>query len=155
MIRIATNKYVQNFINKTKNKKFYDSFNRNIPIIETAFSGICYCGAIYTNNNLDKNRKPALYWQTILGCMFGMTISKCIDNSINSFKNNICDSLKNKSNIKNIEKIITGFRIAIPLITVASITRFAIPTLLVPLSTKFEERRKKIISKRNDTCLSD
>lgn len=155
MIKIAKNKYVQKFINKTKNKKFYDSFNRNIPIVETAFSGMCYCGAIYTNKKLDKNRKPALYWQTILGCLFGMTISKCIDNSINSFKNNICNSLKNKSNIKHVDKIINGFRIAIPLITVATITRFAIPTLLVPLSTKFEERRKKIISKRNHTYMSD
>ena len=139
---IATNKYIQSFINKTKDKKFYDSFNRNIPIIETAFSGVCYCGAIYINNNLDKDRKPSLYWQSILGCLFGMTISKWIDNSINSFKNNICENLKNKNNIKNVNKIITGFRIAIPLITVATITRFAVPTILVPLSTKFEEYRK-------------
>lgn len=145
---IAINKYIQCFIKKTKDKEFYDSFNRNIPIIETAFSGVCYCGAIYTNNNLDKNRKPALYWQSILGCLFGMTISKGIDNSINSFKNNICENLKNKNNIKNVDKIITGFRIAIPLITVATITRFAVPTILVPISTKFEEHRKHVLNNK-------
>ena len=145
---IAINKYIQGFIKKTKDKKFYDSFNRNIPIIETAFSGICYCGAIYTNNNLEKDRKPALYWQAILGCLFGMTISKGIDNSINNFKNNICENLKNKNNIKNVDKIITGFRIAIPLITVATITRFAIPTILVPISTKIEERRKHALNNK-------
>ena len=149
-MKISTNKHVQNFILKTKSKDFYDKFNRNIPIIETLASGICYVGAIRLNNKLDKKRKPALYWQTILGCMFGMTISKTIDKSINSFKDNICKHLSEKQHIKNINNIISGFRVAIPLITVATITRFAIPVLIAPLSTKIVDISNKIKSKNID-----
>lgn len=132
---------VQSFINKTRDKKFYDSFNRNIPIIETFFSGIVYCGAIYADRNLEKKRKPALYWQSILGCVCGMTVSKWVDNSITGFRNNLCKELSLK-NIKNVDKIVGGMRIAIPLLTVASITRFGLPVLIAPLSTKVEEYRK-------------
>lgn len=140
--KIGMSKVIQTFIKKTQDKKFYDKFNRNIPIIESAFAGVCYCGATYFNKRLDKKRKPAIMWQNILGCLFGMTISKVIDNSINGFKNSICDNLKNIRNIPDINKITNGFRIALPLITTATVTRFAIPVILVPLSTKIEEIRK-------------
>ena len=140
-MKINHNKYIDNFIFKTKNKSFYDKFNRNIPIIETAFSGVCYCGAIALNNNLDKKRKPALYWQTILGCLFGMTASKAIDNSINGLRNKICENVS-KVNIPKVNKVVSGLRIAIPLVTTATITRIAVPVALVPLSTKIEEIRK-------------
>ncbi len=140
--KIGMSKNIQNFIKKTGDKKFYDKFNRNIPIIESAFAGICYCGATYFNKRLDKKRKPAIMWQNILGCIFGMTVSKTIDNSINNLKNNICNNLKNSKNITDINKITNGFRIALPLITTATITRFLVPVILVPLSTKIEEFRK-------------
>lgn len=148
-MKIASNKYIQNFIKKTSDKKFYDSFNRNIPIVETAICGLCYCGAIYSNKKLNKDRKPALYYQTVLGCLCGMSVSKYIDNKIIKFKENVCLELKNKNNIKNIEKVINGFRIAIPLLTVATITRFAIPTMIVPISTKIAE----IKNKNNNICI--
>ena len=140
--KIGMSKIIQNFIKKTQDKKFYDKFNRNIPIIETGFAGMCYCGATYFNKRLDKKRKPAIMWQNIMGCLFGMTVSKVIDNSINKFKNSICDNLKNSKNIPDINNVTNGFRVALPLITTATITRFLIPVLLVPISTKIEEIRK-------------
>jgi len=136
------NNAINKFISKTADKNFYDKFNRNIPIIETAFSGICYAGAIYLNKNLDKDRKPSLYWQTLLGCIFGMTVSKKIDNSINTFKNNVCKELK-VSNIDRVDKVVNSFKIVVPLLTVATVTRFAVPVLIAPFSTKIEEYRKK------------
>lgn len=140
--KIGMSKPIQNFIKKTQDKKFYDKFNRNIPIIESAFAGICYCSATYFNKKLDEKRKPAIMWQNILGCIFGMTVSKTIDNSVNNLKNSICYNLKNSKNISDINKITNGFRIGLPLITTGLITRFLVPVLLVPVSTKIEEIRK-------------
>lgn len=148
--KIGMSKNIQNFIKNTGDKKFYDSFNRNIPIIESAFAGICYCGATYFNKRLDEKRKPAIMWQNILGCLFGMTVSKVIDNSINNFKNSICNNLKNYKNITDINKITNGFKIALPLITTATITRFLVPVLICPISTKIVELQKNANKSRKN-----
>lgn len=127
-----------------------------MPIIETGFAGICYCTFTYFNKNLDEKRKPAIMWQNILGCIFGITVSKHIDNSINGFRNNLCKNISNLKNINKVDKIINGVKIAVPLITTATITRVIIPILLVPISTKIEQLRikhkNKLDSKRIAIC---
>ena len=120
-----------------------------MPIIETGFAGLCYCTFTYFNKNLDEKRKPAIMWQNILGCVFGITISKKIDNSINGFRNNLCKEMTNLKQINKVDKVINGVKIAVPLITTATITRIAIPILLVPISTKIEQLRLKHKNKSN------
>jgi len=139
---IALGKRIQNFIKKTDSKEFYAKLDRNLPILETFSAGLCYCGAIQLQNNLPKERKPSLMWQAILGCIAGMSVSKALDGFINKHKELLCKELE-KKNIPKVNNVIKGTRVFVPLVTSALVTRYAIPVILVPISSWLSKHFKK------------
>jgi len=138
---IALNKSVQRFVKKTENKAFSLKIDRNLPLIESLFAGTVYCGAIYLQNNIPKERKPSLMFQTIIGTIAGISISKYLDNLINRHKENLCNELKTRK-LPNIDNIIKGTRIMTPLIITTLVTRYAIPVATVPISSWLNKVRK-------------
>lgn len=146
--KIGLNKNFQNFILKTKDKKFLDKMNRNLPIYEALLATSFYIVANETNKNIPKERKTSLNWQTIIGGVTGVTIAKGLDSWANKHKNKICLELE-KLNIKNSKKIISGTRIAVPLIITSFTTRYLMSTLSVPLSILITHIQNKFTKNRN------
>lgn len=142
--KISLSKTFQNFISKTKDKKFLEKINRNLPIYEAVFATGIYLISNEMNTKIPKERKTSLNWQTVIGGVTGITIAKSLDSWANKHKNKICEELK-RLNIKNSEKILTGTRIAVPLIITSFTTRYLMSTLSVPLSlimAKFQRDSK-------------
>ena len=147
--RISLNKTFQNFILKTKDKKFLEKIDRNLPIYEALFATTIYLASNELNTKIPKERKSSLNWQTAIGGFTGATIAKSLDSWANKHKNKICEELK-RLNIKNSEKLLTGTRIAVPLIITSFTTRYLMSTLSVPLSIMVaklqrDSKNKKIL----------
>lgn len=131
--KIGLNNNFQKFILKTKDKKFLDKMNRNLPIYESLSATAMYLVANEANKKIPKERKSSLNWQTLLGGGASLFLSKSVDSWSTKHKNKVCDELK-KLNIKDSEKIIAGTRIAIPIIITSFISRYLVSTLSVPVS---------------------
>ena len=132
--RIALNNIFQKLILKTRDKKFLEKINRNLPLAESLFATSLYIIANERNKDIPKERKVALNWQTIIGGGLGALLSKSIDGFANKHKNKICLHLE-KMNIHDSKKIIAGTRIAVPLIITTFISRYFMSTISTPAST--------------------
>lgn len=132
--RIASSNGFQKFIYKTKDKKFLEKMNRNLPLAESLLATSLYLGANELNKKIPKERKVALNWQTAIGGITGILLSKSIDSWASKHKNKICTELE-KLNIKDSKKVVTGARIAVPLIITTFISRYLMSTLSTPAST--------------------
>lgn len=146
--KIALNNKFQTFISKTKDKKFLEKMNRNLPLTESLFATSLYIIANETNKSIPKERKVALNCQTAIGGILGLTLSKSVDSWANKHKNKICVELE-KLNMKDSKKIVTGARIAVPLIITTFISRYLMSTLSTPLSTFIAHIQRNNKSSKN------
>ena len=142
--KIATNKLVRKLIDRTQNNpEFYRKLNNDLPILETCVATACYSGAIQTNKDIEKDRKPAMHYQNWIcgasGIIFGASLNKVID----KYKTGICKNLENKTSIYKLHNVIKGVQVAIPLIIFSTFLRFIAPVLSTPISTHIERIRLK------------
>ena len=145
--KIARNKYVQNFINKTqKNPKFYKKINDKLPILETSVATLCYSACIYQNKSIEKERKPALHYQNWIGGAAGILLGSRINKFVNKHKDSLCKELQ-KRNIYKCNNVIKGVQVALPLVIFSALLRFIIPVISTPISTKLERIRNKTLDK--------
>lgn len=140
--KITLSNKFQTFINKTKDKKFSEKINRNLPLYESAFATSCYLVANQTNSSIPKERKASLNYQTAIGGILGIAVSKSLDSWTNNHKNKICNELE-KMNIPNSKKILTGARIAVPLIITTFTTRYLASYFSIPISTFLAHIQRK------------
>jgi uncharacterized membrane protein len=141
--RIGKIKFIQNFMEKAKDKKFYENLNHTLPIIESAYTTVAYVGATQFNNKIPKERKKPLIWQSLIGGVVGLIASKKLDDFTKKHNQKLCVELE-KLNLPKGKNIVQGARVLMPLIVTTLIMRYAVSVLSVPLSTKITERQNKL-----------
>lgn len=130
--------------NIAQNDKAYDRLNNKIlPISESLFAGGMYAYFIEHNDNLEKERKPALQYQNIFCTLGGIGLSSAVNKSIQKHQMKIIEELKKNKSIQKPEQLINGLKIAMPLVVFTSIIRFLIPVISTPISSKINEVHKR------------
>lgn len=147
---IATNKLVKKLIDRTQsNPDFYRKLNNNLPIFETSVATTCYSGAIYLNNNIEQNRKPAMHYQNWICGASGIFLGSSLNKIIDKYKVDICKHLEGKVNIPKLHNVIKGVQVAIPLVIFSTFLRFIMPVIATPISTYIERIRMNKIKNKN------
>ena len=96
--------------------------------------------AIHNSKTIEKERKPSLHYQNLIGGTAGIVLGSAINNFINKHKELLCKELK-EVDIPKVNNIIKGVQIAMPLIIFSALLRFIIPILATPISTYMERYR--------------
>jgi len=140
--KIGTNKYVQRFINKTSNEKFYNKLDHNLPLIESLATTFCYVGVTQLDRRIDKDRKPAMIWQSLIGGLAGILASHKLDNFAKKHSEKLCIELE-KLNLEKPRNTIKGVRVLIPVLITTVVMRYGVSVLSVPLATLITKFKKK------------
>lgn len=139
--RIGANRFVQNLCDKMGKPNNYARVNSVLPTAESIFATGCYLVSIKTNKDIPQERKKPLYWQSIIPCLAGVSLSRSLNKLIESSKNALIHELKNRSAIKNIENITRGLQVLAPLVITSTVMRFIVPVLSVPISTLLSQHK--------------
>ncbi len=136
---------LQNIAKKvSQNDKLYDKINNvYLPIGETTIATGLYSYFIEKNKTIEKERKPALQYQNIICGVAGAILANGVNSSIQKHQAKIIEELKKDKSIKNPEQLISGLKIAMPLIVFTSIIRFLIPVISTPISSRMHEMQDK------------
>lgn len=134
-------KVMQDFAKKvSQNDKLYDKINNKIlPIGESAVATGMYSLFIEKNDHIERERKPALQYQNLICGLIGMFSANKINQSIQKHQEKIIEVLRNNKNIQNPESLISGLKIAMPIVIFGLIIRFLLPVVSTPISSKINE----------------
>lgn len=140
----------------SQNDKFYNKVNNSIlPVSETIIATGAYSYFIEHNDNLERERKPALQYQNLICGAVGIFIASKVNKSIQKHQEKIIEILNTKKNTHRPDKLINGLRIAMPVVIFSAVVRFLVPVLSTPISAKISEiqqKKFKNIDKNNKKC---
>ena len=145
--RIGKSNIVQRFIKKTEDKKFYESLNHKLPLIESAFTTVSYVAVTQLSKKIPEDRKPALTWQALIGGAAGIAISKKLDDFTKKHNDKLCQELE-KLNLPKAKNTIRGARILLPIAITTLILRYLVSVSSVPLSTFIAKIQHKLSKKQ-------
>ena len=139
--RIALSNWGQKFYKfaaDPKNEKF---FNNTLPSAETIASTICYCWATHKQKNIDEDRRALLQWQNVGSGVAGFLLGSWANRKVSNYADKVIPHI-NKDLIPDVHKVVTGFKILLPLATTAILMRALIPSVIAWFSGKAEEVRR-------------
>lgn len=140
--RIASTKIGQNIYKKMLNPKHDDFYNKTLPIIETTVASSFYVVSTQVQKNIDDKSKKAMQYQNIYSWLFSVLLAIPMNKSVTKLGKNIIKELKPEC-VKDVNKVINGISVGLPLAVVTCINRFALPVLFTPLSSKMRNRIDK------------
>lgn len=121
-----------------KNEKF---FNNTLPSMETILATSCYCWATHKQKNIDEDRRALLQWQNVGSGVAGFLLGSWANRKVSNYADKVIPHI-NKDLIPDVHKVVTGFKILLPLATTAILMRALIPSIIAWFSGKAEEVRR-------------
>lgn len=139
--KIGKSNIVQQWVRRTDNGKYYEKLNHNLPIVESCYTTLAYMGATQFNNKIPKERKKPMIYQSLIGGVAGLILSKKLDNCVKGHTSIICKELE-KMNIPKGKNVVQGARILFPMLINTLVMRYIISVLSVPVSSWMAKQKK-------------
>lgn len=123
LTKFSTSQKGQQLFSKMANKEYF--LNNTLPLIN---SGVCTASYIYAtahDKKIPKERKPILQWQNIINFVAGVVISAKLNKWASKKGEEVIKHLKPEV-IKGFEDVVTGARIAIPMVVTSLVFRLGV-----------------------------
>lgn len=134
-------KTMQKFYKNVCNPKHDAFFNNTLPTLESVASTICYVVSTSKQKDIPKAQKNVLQWQNVLSGVAGVAIGSVANRKVTQFADKLIP-LIDKEHIEDVHKVITGIKVALPLITTALLMRLVMPVVVAQASTMIEDHRR-------------
>lgn len=130
---IAKSSIGQKVYGKLLDPKHETFINNTLPLMESAVCTASYIYATATNKKIPEERKPILQWQNVLNGAIGITISGGLNKFVSKKGAEISKKL-DPSLVKNFDKVVSGVKVGLPILTTALVMRLGVSYLTVPMS---------------------
>jgi len=140
--KIGRSKFIQRIIKKTEDKNIYEKLNHRLPLIEGGLTTLAYISVTQLNKKIPTERKPSMVWQSLIGGVAGILISKKLDDAAKKHTNRLCIEM-DKLDLPKPKNTISGVRILAPILITTLILRYGVSVVSVGMSTKIVKLQNK------------
>ena len=138
---MGNGKTAQKFFKWASNPANEKILNQTLPQIETVIATGCYMLSTARQKNIDKDQKDMLQIQNVASGAVGLTLATVISRKVGKFGEDVIKHLDpGKISLESMEKVKTGLRVGIPLVTTAMCMRFLIPSAIAMFSGKIMDK---------------
>ena len=133
---------IDNSVLQKFSKKHQDSnFPMNINAIKDTTSTLIFSAGVYKEKNIDKNRKGALIYNSLISTAISIPLSYLADSLTGKFEKNFVENLKqaNKKDA-NLQKYIDGFKIAKPIFIMGLMYYILTPLISTFLAERVDKK---------------